>query len=162
MRARPAAILAVLWVGLACAPPARVQYEERLASATPAEEHAVHAERLVEVMRVLNRLVNERLPRSMDVRVERDRRVEEVAALAGAIAESARRIPARAEGRALGHAEQRVFAGRARVLEERAAALAEDAATLTPEAMDRRVDGLREACATCHSRFRDDIPGDAR
>lgn len=147
---------------LACAPPSRVRYEERLEATTPAEAHAVHAERLAEVMRGLDRLVEERLPRAMDERWERERRVEELSSVAAAIAVSARQIHTDAGQRDWSHAEQRAFAGRALVLEQRADALAESAATLTPEEIGTRVEGLRDACAACHSRFRDPRPGSAR
>jgi hypothetical protein len=147
---------------LACAPPARVRYEERLEATTPAEAHAVHAERLVAVMRGLDRLVEERLPRAMDEEWERERRVEELVTVARALASSARRIHTRAEARDWSHAEQRAFAGRALVLEQRADALAESAATLTPEEVSERVEELREACAACHRRFRDPLPGEGR
>jgi hypothetical protein len=145
---------------LACAPPARVQYEERVESAPPASAHAVHAERLSEVMRALNRLVDERLPRAMDTRAVREGRREELAAVAGAIAVSAGQIPARVDERGLSHAERRLFDGRARVLEQRARSLAEDAPSLTTEQIGARVDAIREACAACHGRFRDGLPGD--
>lgn len=156
MRSLPCAMLLVL---LACAPPARVRYEERLEASTPAEAHAVHAERLAEVMRGLDRLLEERLPRAMDETWERERRVDELTAVAGAIAESARQIHGRADGRDWSHAEQRAFAGRALLLEQRADALAEDAATLSPEEIGVRVAGIREVCAGCHSRFRDPPSG---
>lgn len=155
-------LCATLLAVLACAPPARVRYEERLEASTPAEAHAVHAERLAEVMRGLDRLLEERLPRNMDETWERERRVDELATVAGAIAASARQIHVAAGDRGLSHAEQRAFAGRALVLEQRADALAEDAATLTPEEIGTRVEGLREACAACHSRFRDPSSGSAR
>jgi cytochrome c556 len=155
-------LCAMLLAALACAPPARVRYEERLEAATPAEAHAVHAARLVEVMRGLDRLVEERLPRGMDETWERERRVEELSTVASAISASARQIHARAGERDRSHAEQRAFAGRALVLEQRADALAENTATLTPEEIVTRVEALREACAACHRRFRDPPSGSAR
>lgn len=145
---------AVLLVALACAP-ARVRYEERLEDTAPAAAHGVHAQRLVEVMRSLDRLTEERLPQAMDADWEREQRVAEIASVAGAIAASARQIHTASDVRGLSHAEQRVFAGRALALEQRADALARDAATLTPEEIDLRVKELRESCAACHARFRD-------
>ena len=72
-----------LLVAVGCARPAWVRYEERLEETAPASSHAVHAERLVEVMRGLDRLVEERLPRDMDKGWERDRRVEDLSTVAG-------------------------------------------------------------------------------
>jgi cytochrome c556 len=140
---------------LACAPPAALRYDEQVEATPPAAVHAVHAERLVELMRGLGRLVAERLPRAMDATRERQRRVAELAAVAAAAAESARRIPADAGEPGWGEAERGAFVAHARELEARASALAAEARELTPEQIDGRVAGLLGTCAGCHGRFRD-------
>lgn len=147
---RPGAAL-VLLVLVACAPPARVRYEEALAQTPPPAAHAVHAERLVEVMRGLDRLTGSRLPQAMDEDWERERRAAEVAAVASEIAASARLIPIPAD---LDASERRNFTTHVEALEEAATSLAEGAGSLTTEALDVRVSILRSVCDSCHRRFR--------
>lgn len=146
-------LAAVLLLALACARPARLRYEERLEETPPAAVHAIHAQRLAEVMRGMERLVQERLPRALDAEWERERRAREIAGVAAAIAASAREIPA--DGAQRSPESARDFARHALELERRASALARDAPDLSPAQLGERVDGLREACAACHERFRD-------
>ncbi len=148
------AVPGAAWLLVACAAPAQVRYEERVETATPAQEHGVHAERLAEVMRSLDRLANERLPKSMEVEWERERRVEELVIVAQAIADSAARIPAAPEGALLSTGERRAFSAHARALQERASRLAAEAAQLDTAATHTAVSEIRETCAACHRRFR--------
>jgi cytochrome c556 len=141
-----------------CAPPAQVRYEERVETAQPGSEHAVHADRLLEVMRGLDRLTGERLPRSMDVEWERERRVAELVEVANSIADSAARISGATEGGIQSAQERGEFRAHARVLEQRATTLAETAPQLSQSEIDAQIDGIRQACAACHARFRGSDP----
>ena len=76
-----------------CGAPGRVRYEESLARTPEPAIHAVHSERLLELMRGLERLRDERLPQAMDVEAAETRRAEGIAEVAHAMMASARLIP---------------------------------------------------------------------
>jgi hypothetical protein len=151
-----AVLLAALAAAQACAGPAEQRYEEELARTPPAAEHAVHAARLAELMRGLERLTDERLPQALDLETERARRAERVGVAARAVADSAAQIPEAADAfvAALEPAERAVFAGLAETLEARAQSLAEEAGSLSGPALTARLEGLRGVCDGCHLRFR--------
>lgn len=152
MRA-PAAIAAALVLS-ACSLPGQVRYEKQLEGTSPEAAHAVHAERLYELMRSLDRLSHQRLPQAMDPAQERDARVREAREVALAIAEAATLIPEVESGTARSAPERREFAAHARVLEQRARGFAERAAAQSPEEMQAEGRAILEACAACHRRYR--------
>jgi cytochrome c556 len=135
--------------------PARHAYQEELSQAPPGEHHAVHTERLEQVMRGLDRLAEERLPQGVDVESTREARIAELVEVANAIAVSAERIPQAAwtEG-SLTNPERVAFHQRAVRLRERARALADGAPTMTPAQRADAVAALRAACDGCHAEFR--------
>lgn len=141
---------------LACAPPEQVRYEKELREAPPASLHAVHSERLRELMRDIARLQHERLPQALDTRGEQRRRAAEVTRIAAALAESATRIAAAAPA-SLDASARRAFAEEARALESRARALAREAPSLPVPALEARVARVEATCDACHARFR--VPG---
>lgn len=147
--------LLAAWL-VACAPPAAERYEEELARTAPAAEHAVHAARLAELMRGLDRLTAERLPQAMDVQTERARRAERVRAAAEAVADSAARIPDAAGSFVAGldEAERAVFTGLAETLEARAGRLAAEAAVRPAPELEAGLEEVRGVCDACHVRFR--------
>jgi cytochrome c556 len=152
----PAAALAVAAAALPLAGcPARRAYQEELSQSPPGEHHAVHTERLEQVMRGLDRLSEERLPQGVDVESSREARIAELVEVANAIAASAERIPAAAwaEG-SLTNPQRVAFHQHAARLRDRALALADGAPTMTPEARAEAVAGLRDACDACHAEFR--------
>jgi cytochrome c556 len=151
-RATPSGALATLLI--ACAPSAQVRYEERVQAAPPAAIHAVHAERMAELMRGLERLSADRLPKAMDPQQEREWRVREVESAADGIADSAARIPGVAPESMRNGTDARTFRENAAVLELRARSLADEADTLTPEELRVRAEELQEACIACHRDFR--------
>lgn len=151
----------LVWVAMSvlaggCGGPAQVRYEQELESTSPAAAHAVHEERLVQLMRGLDRLRGERLPKALDVDVEARRQGREVEQVALAMAESATRIAA-ARPAGLDPAEEREFLELAATLERQAEALAEDAYRLTPAQRRERLTEIDATCGRCHARFR--IPG---
>jgi cytochrome c556 len=137
-----------------CSRPARLAYEEDLARTPAGASHGVHSERLLAVMRGLDRLTRERLPQDVDVESEREVRVEELVELARAIADSAEQIPQAAFQAALTEPERVAFHQRAALLRERALALARDARALSPAQRARATAELKETCDGCHAEFR--------
>jgi cytochrome c556 len=154
--------LAVLWlvmnlaVALGCGGPAQWRYEEALQQTAEPAAHGVHDERLTIVMRDLERLRDERLPKAFDMREEQDRRAREVARVAQAMAESAARIPAALppDLDAQGQADFRALAAE---LERMCAQLAEEAPRLTAKQRRSRLTQIDATCNQCHGGFR--IPG---
>ncbi|MDX1649494.1 MAG: hypothetical protein R3263_06540, partial [Myxococcota bacterium] len=109
------------------------RYQEELARTPPAAEHAVHAERLADLMRGLARLTRERLPQALDVESARARRASGVREAAQAVAASEEL---------------------AATLEARARELASRAGDLPEPALRARLASLEEVCQRCHARFR--------
>ncbi len=147
----------------ACAPPAQIRYERGLEAAPAPAVHAVHDERLRQVMRVIERLDFERLPQALDKREERGRWVEELRGLAGALAASAESIRSVAPDLELEEHERETFLALTTRLQERARALEREADELPAEALRERARGIEETCDRCHERFRiPRYPGSAR
>lgn len=148
-----AALAALLAGAPGCGAPAQVRYEEELERTPAPAEHAVHGERLAELMRSLERLRGERLPQALAVGVERERRAEAVSEVALEMARSAARIPEVAPPPA-DAAQRAEFLASAALLERRARELAEAAAQRPPPPLDARFRALEATCADCHARFR--------
>lgn len=145
--------VAVIGAGAGCARSARVRYQEGLATAAGPERHAIHGERLVELMRGLDRLLGDRLPQAMDLRGERERRAREIAEVAVAMAASAEQIPDAALG-AQGGEDRARLRELAEELRRRSLALAEASRAPAPELLRARVASVEATCDACHRRFR--------
>jgi cytochrome c556 len=160
---RAGAHLVVLLVTVACALTAQREYEQRLDATPAAARHGVHSERLRQLMRGLYRLQHDRLPQSLDVREERARRVEEVAAIAAAMADSAQQISDPVLTDDLDPTGRAEFAGYAEQLARHMRALAAEAPGLPPQVLRERAAGTAAICDGCHARFRipmqDEDPG---
>jgi cytochrome c556 len=139
---------------LGCGAPRQLRYEEELERTPPAAAHAVHSQRLAELMRGLERLRGERLPQNMEVSVQEERRAEQIAEVARSMQASAARIPNAAAEAGLDAEERQDFAGLARQLEEQAGALVADATRLSPDELRERADAIQGTCDACHQRFR--------
>lgn len=153
-RAAPLALLCAAFVAAACRGPADVRYQEAVEEAPAPAVHAVHSERLQTVMRGLRRLRDERLPVTLDLAVERERRLRRVSEVAEAMAESADRIGAAAPELGLEGKRREEFLGLADTLARRARELARTAPSLGPEELRDRVAAIEATCSACHERFR--------
>jgi len=141
---------------LACGGPAQWRYEEALERSPEPAAHAIHEERLASLMRDLDRLRAERLPKAFDVRDEEGRQAQEVARVLQAMAESALAIPA-AEPANLDASASAEFRALADTLQRESARLAEEAPHLSFGEIRTRVTEIDANCNDCHVRFR--IPG---
>lgn len=149
-------LAAALLVALACARSGQERYEEALSRTGPAARHAVHAARLAELMRGLERLTDDRLPQALDVAAAREQRAEAIREVALGVASSARGIPD-----AVGDLEtqldppsQAAFVALSEELGARASALAEDVPGPSETSLEGRVAELHAVCDACHERFR--------
>jgi cytochrome c556 len=141
-----------LLTATACAPDTRPPHDPQDLPAP--ERHAAHSARLREVMTDLNAIAYDRLPRELNTDLETERHLEQIARLAGSIAESAGDIPDAVNGLSLAAEDRAVFNGMAR-------SLAADANHLREQAEMRRKDAVAatwgrviERCDACHVRFR--------
>jgi cytochrome c556 len=132
------------------------RYEEALEQTPEPAAHAVHGERLAVLMRELDRLRSERLPKPLDLREAEDRQAREVSRVAQAMAESAAQIP-NAEPADLTAGARADFAALAESLQRLCARLAEEAPRLSADQRREQLAEIDATCDGCHSRFR--IPG---
>lgn len=144
----------------ACQRPASFRYEERLESAPPEAQHAIHTDRLRERMLALGRVWQERMPQALEPQRERERRAEEVAEMARRVARAAEALPSEIDDAELGPGEREEFRRLAALLAARADELADDAARLGPEELRARADAILDTCEACHQRFRLPLPED--
>jgi cytochrome c556 len=136
-----------------CAAPAQVRYEREVEQAAPESVHGVHSQRLVELMRGLERLRDARLPSAMDLAGVEAGREREIDRVSRDLAASARAIAPAVTALAMSDADRREFLGLAAELERRAEDLA-TAPVATPDAVRTRVAAIEETCQACHRRFR--------
>ena len=160
-----AIIPALMWLLLAvavagCRGPAQRRYEQTLEQTPEAASHAVHSERLHELMGGLARLSRERLPQAMDVAGEREWREQQIAEVGRSLAASAASIPEASGELGLDAEEQQEFVQLALELRRRAQELAATAPELSPAALRERAAAVERACADCHARFRIPLPGE--
>jgi hypothetical protein len=149
-------IALLLLVGLACGflQPAQSRYEQGLADAPPASRHPIHSQRLEQIMRGLDRLSDDRLPKEMDIEVERERRVAEVVRVSEAMASSARQILPAIEEIPLSGGERQEMRALTGDLEQRSLALAREAPELSLAEMHLALDEISKTCDICHAQFR--------
>jgi len=145
-------LLAALLLMAACTP-AQVRYERELDAVAPVAAHGIHDARLRELMRGLERLSQERLPRAMDVGEAEAGRAEQIRRVAQDLAASAREIPVAVDASAMPHAERDAFVAAAVNLENAAHALGARAGD-SPHELQAAVRVVDAACRSCHAGFR--------
>jgi cytochrome c556 len=146
-------------LAIACTQPGELAHEPEAVQAPPAMRHAVQSERMRELMASLHRLERGRLPQAMDVELERQRRIEDIARTARDLATAAATLAELASELEHTEADREAFVGFARALERDSASLAEDAPTLSAAAVRARARAIRADCERCHARFRADSIG---
>jgi cytochrome c556 len=142
---------------VACAPAGGGRYRDVLEDAPAPAAHAVHSERLVEVMRGLAALAGDRLPQAMDLQTPGARRREEIASVARAMADSADALRGAAPDAGLDDDERAEFAHLATRLRDDASALAAAAESGPLADLPERAEAVRDTCRACHRSF--GIPG---
>lgn len=160
--ARPAGLRTAVWVALAgaglivaaCYPTPRQRYQRRLVDTGDPALHAVHSDRLREIMVELNDLAFDRLPQEMDPTAARDRRIREVSALAATLADDAGLLEGMLDADSHPEKDRRVFDSFAQKLGSQAKALMVAAEANDLGAMDDNLGELVATCNACHSTFR--------
>jgi cytochrome c556 len=136
-----------------CAVPAQLRYEREVEDTAPAALHGVHTQRLVELMRGLERLRNERLPTAMDVAGAETAREREIEQVSRSLAASARAIPAVAADAPMSDEDRQAFLRMAADLERAATQLGASPAR-SPDGLREQVQQIETTCQSCHRRFR--------
>lgn len=149
------------WVAAVCMPlmlascqSQRAQYEMKLADTGPPALHAVHGERLEQLMRLLAELRYQYLPPEYETESYRHRKKAEAAEVARQLAETAHRIPEAVPQGTLDEDERELFLNLVKKLEKDALHLKEQAESKSREGMFQAMDHLTATCNGCHSAFR--------
>jgi len=153
LRSRLVPLCIAGWLSAAgCGGPAQLRYEESLERTPAPAAHAVHERRLLPLMRELDRLRTERLPKALDVASEEERQADEIARVARAMADSAARIPEAIPSH-LDDRQRTEFLELAARLGRQTARLADEAERLTPDERRRTLAEMDSTCDSCHTRF---------
>ncbi len=116
-----------------------------------AREHAERSERLASLMRRLERIADERLPRALDPLEEQETRASLVREAARQLASAAREIPEAAAGFAPG--DRRDMVALAAELEQASLELARSEPGAPLELLSQRSRRIDATCNRCHGRF---------
>lgn len=137
-----------------CAPTPRQRYERQMLNTGEPALHAVHSERLEEVMEDLSGLTLDRLPQEMDVSSERERHMDEIAVIARSLAETSAGITDAAPDYELAAAEREVFDKLTAKLHSQAVLLEHHAEAKDLPSVRGALDQITATCNACHSAFR--------
>jgi len=150
-------LVSLAWLALA----ACSQHQSVASSAhreTDADEghglHVVNSERLRLIMKQLRALDLEAICREMEVGRQPDRRIEEVAEMASALASDARLIPALFKDTEMTSESRRVFDQLAARLQNQASQLGDLARSQNARRIQSKLDELVQTCNECHQSFR--------
>lgn len=146
--------LFLIMFATACVQSAQTHYQHELDAADAAAAHAIHNQRLQQLMRGLGRLSDERLPKAMNVDLERDRRVDEIVAISRTMATSAASIPDVTANDSLNEDERRTLTELASALEDQALELSRRAPELSIAELRTSLDRISQTCDACHEQFR--------
>jgi hypothetical protein len=156
LTARRVAAILMVWLIPSCSETPREQYERRLRQAEKPQQHAVHSDRLLELMAQLKHLTYSRLPQELESADLEEQRLGEIRWIARGMASAAAFIPEVL-------ADVEMDPERAREFRELSSRLEEQCRTL--EAMSAQGRGsalglvtefsaILDTCDRCHTRFR--------
>lgn len=145
----------------ACANGNHANHQRRLADTGRPAIHAVHSERLRQIMTNLNSNMFKQMPQEMDAAQLRAGELSDVARTAAAMADAARYIPEVLPEAKLAEQEQTLFLSLAEKLRAQAIELEQTASRGEAAAAGNLMDSLLATCNACHSAFRDlpKVPG---
>lgn len=133
-------------------------------SPEPAEgsaSHAVHGQRLYDVMRRIQLATSQDWPQELDGEyaspgpAARQAAFDEACRLAVALAEAAREIPQAVSSLDIPEVDRRSFQAQVETLHDQARGLEQAALIGNADAMQAALDRIGATCASCHARFRD-------
>ncbi len=140
-----------LW---SCSQTAEQHYETRLADTGKPALHAVHNDRLRELMGAMGGKALDQLPQEMEPGLASGPNLDEVSAIATSLAKTARELPAVGGDAGLSEQDRNVFDALCKKLDEEATALATCAKRQDPAGARAKLDQIISTCNACHSQFR--------
>jgi len=140
---------------VSCSMTPQQRYQRRLVDTGEPALHAVHSQRLEEVMAELNQLALDRMPQELDPDVARNRRSREIAVLAAALADTAQQIPAGISQEDLTDDERRLFINLTDKLRDQALELNRHSADNNLAQTETALYQITATCNACHSAFRE-------
>ncbi len=145
---------AAIALASSCIQPSQRPYESKLANTGKPALHAVHDQRLRELMAGLSGTVLERMPQELEPGFAGKAKRRDIARIAESLAESSRRIPGVLEQVRMGGEDRRVFEALAAKLHDEAAELATLAKRSDVPGMRTKLDEIITTCNACHNSFR--------
>jgi len=149
-----AAAAPVLLAVLSCSQTPRQQYQAELARTEEPALHAVHDDRLRELMHELDNLALKRLPQELDPETKHGPHARQVADIAASMADAADRIRASSATIELDDDEREVFNQLASTLRSQSMRLELSARDNDLPRMQQDLDQITTTCNACHSAFR--------
>lgn len=137
-----------------CSQTSQRHYETEVATAEKTSLHAVHDERLRQVMRRLQTLTADRLPQEMDVRMINRTEARELADIAGSLASSSDEIPATLTSAELGDNDRAGFERLAMQLRADADQVRSYAERGDMDGVKMAVHNMTRTCNACHDAYR--------
>lgn len=154
------AVFCVLWLLPACKETPKERYERQLRETEGPMQHAVHSDRLLELMAQLKHLTYSRLPPELEQSRLTDQRIAEIRWIASGMSSAARYIPEVLSDVELPPERAQEFRRLASELRDQCQRFEQTAMSLSAETV-RSVDGLvtefadiLDTCDSCHTRFR--------
>ncbi|MHC4609371.1 MAG: hypothetical protein ACYS7M_03380 [Planctomycetota bacterium] len=142
----------------ACGPTKRKDHYSLLLETGKPALHAVHSQRLTDVMHQLDALALERLPQELDAQGERERHMGEVQEIAASLEQTAEYIPEDLGEDDLSGADRELFLLLTDRLRGQARQLRESASERDVGQVEDTVEQLTATCSACHSLFREVPP----
>lgn len=145
---------AICLVASGCAPEKQSSYESQLSDTGRPALHAVHEERLREIMADLSRLTFGHMPQEMNVNAQQERDAVRLATVADLLARDAKAIPLVLEDVRMPAEDRRLFNSYADKLHIEAKELASLARAKSFGKVELKLSEMVTTCNACHSAFR--------
>lgn len=153
------ATIGVVAFGLwACGPSPQQKYEQRVEQTGEPALHAVHSDRLQQIMADLNDVMYGRLPTMYDTDATRQKLLGDAKQVAVALRETAGQVVQIMPELQLSTEEAITFHSLATKLESQAKTLQEQADRNMVEALPDTLDQMRTTCTACHNLFQGPRP----
>ena len=153
-----AALISMAGAGLAllssCIQPSQRPYERKLANTGEPALHAVHDQRLRELMAGLSDMALDRMPQELEPGAASKAKRRDIARIADSLAVTSLRIPRVLEQVRMGGEDRRVFEALAARLNDEAAQFAKLARSNDLPGMRTKLDAMIITCNACHKSFR--------
>ena len=154
MTAGAAITLVALALASSCIQPSQRPYEKKLANTGEPALHAVHDQRLRELMAGLGDMALDRMPQELEPGAAGPAKSRDIARIADSLAETSLQIPRVLDQVRMGGEDRRVFEALAARLSDEAAELAMLARRNDVPGMRTMLEAMIITCNACHKSFR--------